>query len=96
MFHGQKNTMQGSRLMPKYGAVSLADVAASGQSHLEVICEPCGRSGRYSVAGLIAAHGPEAGLPDLLAYLTRTCDRQQAPGARRCHAVYGAITSKAL
>ncbi len=71
-----------------HGSFSLAEVEFSGQSHLELICEPCGRIGRYSVAGLIAQHGPDASLPDLLAYLTRTCDRQQAPGARRCHAVY--------
>jgi hypothetical protein len=38
------------------------------------------RTGRYNVARLIAQHGPEAGLPDLLAFLTRTFYRQQAPG----------------
>ena len=71
-----------------HGAVSLAEVEASGLSHLEVVCEPCGRVGRYSVAGLIAQHGVDAVLPDLLAYLTRTCDQPSAPGARRCNAVY--------
>ncbi len=71
-----------------HGSVSLAEVETTGLSHLEVICEPCRRTGRYSVAGLIALHGPDAGLPDLLAFLTRSCDQPSAPGARRCNAVY--------
>jgi hypothetical protein len=71
-----------------HGSFSLAEVEASGQSHLEVACEPCRRTGRYSVARLIAQHGPDAGLPDLLAFLTRSCDQPSAPGARRCNAVY--------
>ena len=40
------------------------------------------------VAGLIAVHGPDVGFPDVLAYLTRTCDRQQNHGARRCKAIH--------
>ncbi len=74
--------------MAQSGAVTLADIKDAGEQFLVVACEPCNRTGRYSVARLIEQHGEDAGLPDLLAYLTRSCDQPSAPGARRCNAVY--------
>jgi hypothetical protein len=39
--------------MPR-DAITLADVRAPT---LTIVCEPCGRRGRYNVQRLIAAHG---------------------------------------
>jgi hypothetical protein len=36
---------------------------------LAIVCERCGRHGRYNVARLIAAHGAHAKLTELLATL---------------------------
>jgi hypothetical protein len=74
--------------MPKYGAVILGDLNDNGEQFLVVLCEPCQRTGRYSVTRLIDQHGADSGLPDLLGFLTRSCDQPSAPGARRCDAVY--------
>jgi hypothetical protein len=40
--------------MPRDGAVILADVRAPT---LSIVCERCGRFGRYDVKRLIAVHG---------------------------------------
>ena len=48
--------------MPRDGALVLTDLR---QPMLSVVCEPCGRRGRYSVAKLIEQHG-DAKLTDLL------------------------------
>lgn len=40
---------------------------------LRVECEKCGRSGRYSVANLVAKHGRDARMTDFRTYLTRDC-----------------------
>ena len=54
---------------------------------LTIVCEPCGRRGRYSVARLLAQHG-DAKLPDLLAKLA-DCKRARDGGIHdRCKAVY--------
>ena len=72
------------------GSKTLGEVADSGEAQLVVICEPCSRTGRYNVARLIETHGRDASLPDLLSYVTRSCNRPAIPGAHhRCHAVYG-------
>lgn len=74
------------------GSKTLGEAADSGEDYIVVVCEPCKRTGRYNVARLIETYGRDAALPDLLNYLTRTCDRPQATGHhRRCHAVYGQI-----
>jgi hypothetical protein len=43
--------------MPSDGAVTLADVRAPT---LSIVCERCGRYGRYGVKRLIALHGADA------------------------------------
>lgn len=48
--------------MPRDGAVILADVRAPA---LSIVCERCGRYGRYGVQRLIAVHGADAKLPEL-------------------------------
>jgi hypothetical protein len=45
--------------MPR-DAIALADVR---EPTVELLCEPCGRRGRYKVERLIAAHGADMRLP---------------------------------
>jgi hypothetical protein len=45
---------------------------------LGIVCEPCGRAGRYNVARLIAHHG-DARLPALLAELAALSRRFRDP-----------------
>lgn len=47
---------------PWHGVLTLSDV---GPTHT-IICESCWRSGRYNVERLVAEHGADAKLPDLL------------------------------
>ena len=49
--------------MPRDGALTLADVRGP---FLSIVCEPCGRHGRYRVAWLIERYGGDAKLTDLL------------------------------
>jgi hypothetical protein len=42
------------RAMPRDGSLVLSDVRAPT---LTIVCEPCGRRGRYNVERLIAKHG---------------------------------------
>ena len=58
--------------MPEGGATLLSDLARDA---LAVLCDRCGRRGRYSVAGLLERHG-DIGLPDLLAVLARDCPKR--------------------
>jgi hypothetical protein len=51
---------------PRDGAVFLAEVRAPT---LSIGCERCGRYGRYDVQRLIAVHGADAKLPELLVTL---------------------------
>jgi hypothetical protein len=51
--------------MPRDGAITLTDLQAP---FLHLVCEPCGRRGRYAVARLIAERG-DAKLTDLLGAL---------------------------
>ena len=48
--------------MPRDGALTLFDLR---QPTLSIVCEPCGRRGRYSVAKLMGEHS-DAKLTDLL------------------------------
>jgi hypothetical protein len=55
---------------------------------LSIVCEPCGRRGRYSVAKLMAEHG-DAKLTDLLLALANCQKARSASIHDRCKAVYG-------
>jgi hypothetical protein len=51
--------------MPRDGSITLTDLQAP---FLHLVCDPCGRRGRYAVARLIADRG-DAKLTELLAAL---------------------------
>jgi hypothetical protein len=70
--------------LPRDGALTLIDVRSST---LSIVCEPCGRRGRYSVAKLIEEHG-DAKLTDLLRALANCPKAQSASVYDRCKAVY--------
>src|SRR5580704_17177439 len=59
-----------ARAMPRDGAIILTDLQAP---FLHLVCEPCGRRGRYAVGRLIAERG-DARLTDLLPGLAN-CSR---------------------
>jgi hypothetical protein len=71
--------------MPRDGAFTLSDVRGPT---LSLVCEPCGRRGRYNVARLMQQYG-DAKLTDLLQMLT------DCPKARMvrdgCKAVYSRL-----
>jgi hypothetical protein len=74
--------------MPRDGAITLADLQAP---FLHLVCEPCGRRGRYAVARLIAERG-DAKLTDLLPALAN-CSRMTDSAASiydRCKAGFEA------
>ena len=71
--------------MPRDGALTLSDVR---EPTLSLVCEPCGRSGRYRVAWLMERHG-DAKLTDLLSTLA-DCPKARSMNIHdRCMAVYG-------
>jgi hypothetical protein len=55
---------------------------------LSIVCEPCGRRGRYNVAKLIETHG-DAKLTDLLVALADCPKARSVSIHDRCKAVYG-------
>ena len=70
--------------MPRDDALVLSDLR---QPTLSIVCEPCGRRGRYSVAKLMEQHG-DAKLTDLLVTLA-ACPKARSMSIRdRCKAVY--------
>jgi hypothetical protein len=72
--------------MARDGAMILSDVRKPA---LELICDQCGRRGRYSVAGLLAKHG-DAKLPDLAAKLTDCPKERNASIHDRCKVLFWA------
>jgi hypothetical protein len=73
--------------MPRDGAITLTDLQAP---FLHLVCEPCGRRGRYAVARLIAERG-DAKLTDLLQALAdcSTTSNSAASIYDRCKAGFG-------
>jgi hypothetical protein len=70
--------------MPRDGSLTLSDVRAQT---LTIICEPCGRRGRYNVERLIVVHGADAKLTELLVTLPnwrRRAHSASTTDARRC------------
>jgi len=70
--------------MPRDGALTLSDVLSPT---LSIVCEPCKRRGRYSVAKLMVQHA-DATLPDLLVTLADSPKARSANIYDRCRAVY--------
>jgi hypothetical protein len=70
--------------MPRDGSMILSDVRSRT---LGIVCEACGRRGRYNVEKLMAEHG-DAKLTVLLGTLAN-CEKACSVSARdRCKAVY--------
>ena len=70
--------------MPRDGSLILSD--GRGPT-LSIVCEPCGRRGRYNVERLMAEHR-DAKLTDLLVTLARREKAQSRSVYDRCKAVY--------
>ena len=73
--------------MPRDGSLVLSDLR---QPTLSIVCEPCGRRGRYSVAKLMEEHG-DAKLTELLMTLAACPKARSASIHDRCKAVYGQL-----
>jgi hypothetical protein len=59
------------------GSISLAEVAAH-TGGLAVACSRCDRAGRYRLDTLIARHGPDFGIPELLRLLSDDCPKRKS------------------
>jgi hypothetical protein len=70
--------------MPRDGALTLSDVRGPT---LAIVCEPCGRRGRLSVARLMEEHG-DAKFTDLLLTLANCQKARSASIHDRCKALY--------
>ena len=71
--------------MPRDGSLTLSDIH---EPTLTIVCERCGRHGLYSVKRLIAAHGADAKLTDLLVTLAN-CEKARSFSIYdRCKARY--------
>jgi hypothetical protein len=69
--------------MPRDG--SLSNIR---EPMLTIVCERCGRYGRYNVARLISAQGAHAKLTDLLVTLAN-CEKARSVGVHdRCKAKF--------
>jgi hypothetical protein len=55
---------------------------------LTIVCEPCGRRGRYAVARLIEKYGADAKLPDLRLALANCQKTKTANIYDRCRAIF--------
>jgi hypothetical protein len=70
--------------MPIGGALTLSDLRSPT---LSIVCEPCNRHGRYSVARLVEEHG-DAKLTELIVTLA-DCQKGRSDSIHdRCKAVY--------
>jgi hypothetical protein len=64
---------------------TLSDVR---EPKLTLVCEPCGRRGRYAVARLIGKYGADAKLPDLRLALANCEKTKTANIYDRCKAIF--------
>jgi hypothetical protein len=60
--------------MPRDGSLTLSDIR---EPKLVIGCERCGRHGRYTVQRLIATHGADAKLTELLVTLAN-CEKARS------------------
>jgi hypothetical protein len=78
--------------MPRDGSLTLSDIR---EPTLEIGCERCGRHGRYNVARLIAAHGADAKLTELLGTLAN-CEKARSSSVHdRCKAKFEGFSFRA-
>jgi hypothetical protein len=72
--------------------ITLADLR---QPTLTLVCEPCGRRGRYNVQRLIAKHGTDMRLPELLTKLAN-CEKARSLSVHdRCKAKFAGFSFRA-
>jgi hypothetical protein len=71
--------------MPRDGALILSDIR---EPTLTIRCARCGRHGRYNVQRLIATHGADAKLTDLLSTLANCQKARSASVYDRCKAKF--------
>jgi hypothetical protein len=71
--------------MPRDGSLVLFDVRSPT---LAIECEPCSRHGRYNVERLIAEHGADAKLTDLLVTLANCQKTRSVSVHDRCKEAY--------
>ena len=72
--------------------ITLADLR---QPTLTLVCEPCGRRGRYNVQRLIAKHGTDMRLPELLTTLA-DCEKARSFSVYdRCKAKFAGFSFRA-
>ena len=76
--------------MPRDGALTLSDVLSPT---LSIVCEPCNRHGRYSVARLVEEHG-DAKLTELIVTLVNCPKARSASVYDRCWAVYEGLGAR--
>jgi hypothetical protein len=62
------------------GSISLAEVAAHTGA-LAVTCSRCARAGRYRLDTLVARHGPDFSIPELLRLLSDDCPKRKSISA---------------
>jgi hypothetical protein len=81
----QKSLARSVRAMPRDGSMTLSDVRGPT---LAIGCERCGRHGRYNVERLVAAHGADAQLTELLVTLAN-CEKARSLSIHdRCKAKF--------
>jgi hypothetical protein len=78
--------------MPRDGSLILSDIR---EPTLAIGCERCGRHGRYNVQRLIAAHGADARLTDLLVTLANCEKARSASVHDRCKAKFEGFSFRA-
>jgi hypothetical protein len=59
------------------GSITLGEVAEH-TAVLAVACSRCERAGRYNLETLIARHGADFGIPDLLRLLSEDCPKRKS------------------
>lgn len=73
------------------GAVPLRDYPGDV---VELVCEPCGRHGRYRKDALVERFGEAEGLPDVRAALTADCPRRGQSGGTGCAARFPTLARR--
>jgi hypothetical protein len=78
--------------VPRDGSLTLSDIR---EPTLAIGCERCGRHGRYNVARLIAAHGTDAKLTELLVTLANCGKARSLSIHDRCKAKFEGFSFRA-
>jgi hypothetical protein len=89
---GERHSGAEQAAMPRDGSLTLSDIRGPT---LAIGCERCGRHGRYNVQRLIAAHGADAKLTELLVTLAN-CEKARSFSVySRCKARFEGFSFRA-